>query len=689
MAGYMGITSPRNGLTKRYLTIPVVNTNEVGPSFLYPTKDCGYEDVTAPADDLNAIRDKLNKPKHLLSEWPATAISGNDLLGSVLYSAGIVASKAGCLSPICMAMVSLVLYLFRFIYEEVVTAIPMNGGSYNCLLNATSKRVAAVAACLSILAYLATAVVSATSACYYLQTQVPGLPVLGTSIALLGLFGLLNIIGISESSIVALVIFSLHALTLTVVAVASLIFMIHHPDVIQANYRRPFPDVDFVGSIVSGNFMTALFFGFSASMLGVTGFETSANFVEEQKPGVFRKTMRNMWALASVYNISLAILSLGVLPIDVMMANPSVVLAQMGLAAGGHWLQLWVAIDAFIVLSAGVLTGYVGITGLIRRLSNDRVMPEFLSYENKWRHTPHNISMSFFVIGSSLILALDADATMLGNVFTFAFLSMMFLFGFGCIMLKLKRQDIPRAVHAPWWTCILGCTLVVLGYFGSLLGDPKVLLVFFLYFMIIAAVVFSMLERMMVLRCLIFLVHMVCGKEAPVETDPIADVEANVLPRVQHHDTDDDRSSQVTTKHKFYEHDTHRVALLTRTIKRINSRPMVFFVKENNLVLINKAILYVRSNEITHYMRFFHVYATDDAATRAHIAELRDIITLFDGVYPKLHLDFVSVHGHFDPATILWIADEYKIPTNFMFIKQPSNIAVHKVSSLGVRVITG
>ena len=39
----------------------------------------------------------------------------------------------------------------------------------------------------------------------------------------------------------------------------------------------------------------ALFFGFSTAMLGVSGFETSANFVEEKKSGVFPKTLRNMW----------------------------------------------------------------------------------------------------------------------------------------------------------------------------------------------------------------------------------------------------------------------------------------------------------------------------------------------------------------------------------------------------------
>jgi len=33
----------------------------------------------------------------------------------------------------------------------------------------------------------------------------------------------------------------------------------------------------------------ALFFGFAAAMLGISGFESSANFVEEQADGVFPK----------------------------------------------------------------------------------------------------------------------------------------------------------------------------------------------------------------------------------------------------------------------------------------------------------------------------------------------------------------------------------------------------------------
>jgi glycerophosphoryl diester phosphodiesterase len=49
--------------------------------------------------------------------------------------------------------------------------------------------------------------------------------------------------------------------------------------------------------------------------LGVSGFESSANFIEEQKPGVFPKTLHNMWLAVMVFNPLISLLSLGLLPL--------------------------------------------------------------------------------------------------------------------------------------------------------------------------------------------------------------------------------------------------------------------------------------------------------------------------------------------------------------------------------------
>ena len=57
----------------------------------------------------------------------------------------------------------------RLIYGESISALPMNGGAYNVLINATSKPVASFAACLAVISYIATGVVSAATAVSYLQ----------------------------------------------------------------------------------------------------------------------------------------------------------------------------------------------------------------------------------------------------------------------------------------------------------------------------------------------------------------------------------------------------------------------------------------------------------------------------------------------------------------------------------------
>lgn len=56
-------------------------------------------------------------------------------------------------------------------------------------------------------------------------------------------------------------------------------------------------------------------YGVSAGLLGITGFETSCNYIEEQAAGVFPKTLRNMWLLVTIMNPLMSIVSLGVLPL--------------------------------------------------------------------------------------------------------------------------------------------------------------------------------------------------------------------------------------------------------------------------------------------------------------------------------------------------------------------------------------
>ncbi|KAG6592426.1 Transmembrane protein [Phytophthora cinnamomi] len=654
-------------LRRRKIEIEIVEGAPRGPTWQFPGSGSSQH-VQVPQDELQEIQRELDQPRKLLGELPATAISGNDILSSVLYTASSVAAKSGKLMPIPLLLVSIVLYFFRFIYEEVVTAIPMNGGTYNALLNTTSKRTAAFAACLGILSYLATGVVSATNSVRYLNNQV-SIPIVGSTIILLGAFALLAVMGISDSSRVATVIFLHHIVVLSILFVSSVVYGIQHPHVFRDNMHTEYPEVDFAGSMLDGNVLTAIFFGFGASMLGITGFESSSNYVEEQAPGVFRKTLRNMWALVTVFNVGLGASILAVLPLGGptgIYANADALLAKVGREALGSWFESWICVDAFVVLCGAVLTSYVGICGLVRRLSTDRVLPSFLAKTNKARGTNHYIIGIYFLLSSSLVLILNANATTVNGVYTYAFLGLMALFSCACMLLKGKRSEIPTDIHAPWVVVVLGFLMVVIAIFANLLGDPSVLMYFALYFIVVALVIFIMFERVTILRCVLAILKNLA---------PSRYGKAAAIGLATH------QSSQV-------EHTGARGGhTIARTIVSIRSAPIVFFCKTPDLTILNKAIIYVRRNEQTLNLRIVHVFADEEEDGPVY-NEFREMAALFDSMYPKIRVDFVSVHGEFGPAMIEWLSRKMNVPRNMMFITQPDFLSAERVSTAGVRVIT-
>ncbi|ETW04069.1 hypothetical protein H310_04446 [Aphanomyces invadans] len=629
-----------------------------GPSWAFPGPGRS-QNLHMPATEVAAIETELEKAcPHALGEWTSTAITGNDVLSSCLYSSGIVASKAGKLAPVANILVAATMYLFRFIYIEVVSAIPLNGGSYNTMLNTTSKRWAAFVSALAIIAYLATGVVSAVSASDYLQKEVPGLDTIWSATGILTVFAILNVCGLNDSAVVALIIFAVHTLTLIGLVLASVVYAVQHPHIFWSNMGTPFPSLDVEGHDLPGNAATALFFGFSSAMLGVTGFETAANFVEEQAPGTFRKILRNIWYLSSFFNLTLSVLNLCVLPLHVTTANSNVVLAMMASTTVGRWFELWLSIDGFIVLSGSVLTSYVGITGLAKRLAKDRVLPEFFLVENAWRHTSHYIILAYFVVATSLVWILEGNVVMLSSVYSYAFLGLLVLFAVSAMLFKLKRSQMPRETTAPWSACIVGLFMSCMGFWGILMGDPKVSVVFATYLLTVSGLILLMLERLFVLRMIMVVLK-------TISPSPASDKMR--LPLLQ-------SPSEVLGG-----------PAIVKAIKTINEPPIVFFCKHPDLQVLNKAVLYVRRNEHTDNLRIVHVYSRGGAPPAA----FHDMVAVLDCMYPKLRIDSVVVEGEFSPSTVHWLSHALNIPTNMMFIRQPDNMDAHKVSMLGVRVITG
>ncbi|HEX8964867.1 MAG TPA: APC family permease, partial [Patescibacteria group bacterium] len=409
--------------------------------------------------------------------WFATAICGNDILSSTFYVSGIAIIFAGVYAPLVMAFIGLVLFFYKAVYTEVVEALPINGGAYNCLLNATSKSVASLAGVTTILSYVATAVISGKTAVEYLDAIIK-VPVTILTIGLLGFFAVLVIMGLKDSAKVALTIFVFHIISLIAFLILGAFYILHGGhNYLLANLAQTTKTL----TPNSSGLLKALFFGFAASMLGVSGFESSANFVEEQQKGVFRKTLRNMLITVAVFNPLIALIILNVMPIDAIAAAKDFILADAAHIFAGHIFEVVLVADAFLVLAGAVLTGFVGVSGLIYRMASDAVLPNFFTKENSKGSYPR-IVIAFFVLCTSILLVTGGDLLALAGVYTIAFLTVMSLFALGNLILRETRSELKRTYHAPVVFVVLALLSTVLGIIGNINLEPKNLTYFATYF---------------------------------------------------------------------------------------------------------------------------------------------------------------------------------------------------------------
>lgn len=573
---------------------------------------------------------------HRMGEWASTAICGNDITSSCLYVAALSTIYAGPYAPLALALVAAVLYLFRDIYAEVGTALPLNGGAYNALLNTTTKAKASVAACLTLLSYIATAVISGYEGMHYAHNLWSGLNVFWATLVLLAVFAVLNILGMRESSVVALGLFIIHIGTLTLLVLSSGLAVISEPATLFVNWQAPTP----------GGFLKAIFFGFSAAMLGISGFESSANFIEEQKEGVFPKTLRNMWLAVAVFNPLISLLAVGLLPLSQVGQHKEELLAEMGLISGGRWLQAWVSVDAALVLSGAVLTSYVGVTGLVRRMALDRCLPQFLLSENRWRSTNHWIIIAFFVVCCSILMITAGRIEILAGVYTLSFLGVMALFAVGNLLLKVKRARLPRDVRASWPAVIVALLAVIVALIGNVLLNPAYVRIFAIYFSVALAIVAVMFLRVQILKAALAL------SRAVVES--------------------------------FRHLDPHIDDWIIERIGRINSQGVIFFSKGDNLVTLNRAALYVMANEQTSRLIIIHCYQHEEDIPASLAEQLKTI----DRIYPELRVDLLLVKGGFGPELIEQISRRLSVPKNYMFIGTPGDRFPHNIADLGgVRLI--
>jgi len=340
---------------------------------------------------------------------------------------------------------------------------------------------------------------------------------------------------------------------------------------------------------------------------------------------------------------------------DINTHYSTTLLSHMGEISAGPWLAFVISLDAFLVLSGAVLTSFVGVSGLLERMTLDRVLPQLFLKKNR-RHSSYRIIILFFLLCVSVLLITKGNVGTLAGVYTISFLSVMVLFGLGNILLKIKRAQLPRPEKSNWGSVHLAILMTLLALYGNIIieprnpDDPKNFTVFLEYFIPAILGVFFMLKRVIILNT-------------------ILQVTRYFLNNIQN---------------RFY----ILIKYLNGHLNAINSQQFVYFAKRDNISVLNKVILYIKNNEHTKRVKLVHVSAENSSNEKQSIENFEKIVKLLDEEYPEIDLECVIEKGEFGPKLIHSLSHKWNIPINFMFIASPGNKFPYKVKDLGgVRLI--
>lgn len=260
--------------------------------------------------------------------------------------------------------------------------------------------------------------------------------------------------------------------------------------------------------------------------------------------------------------------------------------------------------------------------------------------------------MLFFLLSVSILLITEGAVEALAGVYTISFLLVMGRFGIGNILLKVKREKLPRPEQASWLSVIVAIFAVSFALWGNIIKEPlpgetSNLFIFAEYFVPTIIFVAIMLNRIALLDILLRL------------------IEYLFIPVLK-----------LVTKTNEW---------IRKTSDKIQSQEFVFFTRGDNLSNLNKVLLYIQKNEHTQKIKIVNVNQNEDNDVTQ---KLETDIEFLDREYPEIDIEFISIKGAFGPDLIHTLSTQWKIPVNFMFIGSPGDRFPYRVEELGgVRLI--
>jgi hypothetical protein len=311
------------------------------------------------------------------------------------------------------------------------------------------------------------------------------------------------------------------------------------------------------------------------------------------------------------------------MPFNALLESKDFLLSNAAAIFAGHWFQYVVVIDAVLVLCGAVLTGFVGVSGLVYRMTTDGCFPSAFGKVNKKGSYPY-IIIAFFILCTSILLLTKGDLLSLAGVYTIAFLSVMTLFAFGNLLMRETRKDLKRTYHAPLIFVVLAFFATAAGILGNIEISPANVHYFLSYFIPAIIIVFGMIYLDYVLKALARL--------------------TKFIPFVS----------------KYFNH----------LYKKLNNNGQ-FIVFIHHIDRLYKILEYIDRNEVVQNITLIHSACnehTNDVGKGAR--DLKEIITTLQraGVFPHLRTNVLFINEEFGPELVDKVSKKFQVEKNRILI---------------------
>lgn len=398
-----------------------------------------------------------------ISFWRAAAVVLCDMASTAWYIGGIVEKAIGPAAPYFILVVLLFALPVLGLYVEA-SSMFVRGGVYKVVRESMGATMAKLSVSALMFDYVLTGAISSVSAGQYLAGLVnsafPHLHInwqvepkafsVVFALVVLAYFWRQNIRGVEESSDKALKIMSLVSV-MGVVLFAWAAYTIS----VRGFHWPPFElrfDEESLGWLHGSSLVgrLGLLIALGHAFLGMSGLETLAQVYREMeapKLSNLKRAALVIFAYALLLTGTASMLGVGLIPAELRPQYSDNLLSGLVMSlAGPHWAQLslqaFVVLVGVLILSGAVNTSILGANGVLNRVAEDGIMPDWLRWLHPRYGTTHRMINLFVLLQAVTIVLCRGDIYLLGEAYAFG---VIWSFVFKAVsMLVLRFKDPSR-----------------------------------------------------------------------------------------------------------------------------------------------------------------------------------------------------------------------------------------------------